>query len=105
MLSWEPLRSDRPSILRGHVGLHIARWHLRLHGCPVFHNTTSGDIWVLPPSKPVIDRDGQGRKDATGKTIFVAVVEFDDRASHAAFSRAAIRALDRYSPTWREGGR
>ena len=105
VLSWEPVRSDNPSVLKGHCSLHVPKWRLRLYGCAAFYSTTSGDSWVLPPSKAVIGRDGQVKKDAAGKAVFVPMLELDDRASTAAFSRAAVRALDIYTDgTWREGG-
>ena len=72
-------------------------------GSAALHSTTSGDSWVLPPSKPVIGRDGQVKKHAAGKTIFVGMVEFDDRDTLAMFWNAAVAALDRCDFCWRGG--
>ncbi|TIL49092.1 hypothetical protein [Mesorhizobium sp.] len=104
VLSWQAVRSDWPSVLRGHVGLHIPKWRMRLHGCAAFFRSTSGDSWISPPSKPVLEHDVV-KKDAAGKVTFIGMVEFDDRNTLAAFSRAAVAALDRYAPDWREADR
>ncbi|MGO4836810.1 hypothetical protein AB4144_31650, partial [Rhizobiaceae sp. 2RAB30] len=81
VLSWDAIHSDRPTTLRGHVGLHIPKWRLRLYGCAAFFSTVTGEAWIMPPSKPLIGRGGVVARDKSGKTIYVGCLEFDDRTS------------------------
>jgi hypothetical protein len=99
------LRFDRvgkPGVLRGFATLHLVKLRLQLFGCACF-SSDAGD-WVLPPSRAMLDRDGKVRRDG-GKPVFVPMLSWDSRAVQSAFSAAAIAALDRFDPGWREGGR
>jgi hypothetical protein len=96
-------RVDRPGVLRGHATLHLPRLRLTLFGCPVF--VSDAGKWVGLPSKPMLDRDGNVRRDGAGKPTFVPMLAWDSRTLQASFSRSAIAALDHFDPSWREGGR
>src|SRR5690348_14715484 len=54
--------------------------------------------WASPPSKPIINRDGQALKDASGRIRYQAIVEFRDKATRDRWSAAIIEALRQAHP-------
>jgi hypothetical protein len=103
VLAFDP--AGKPdSVLKGHATLHLPKIRLKLFGCACFSSVTSGDSWVLPPSRALIDRDGNVRRDANGKAVFAPMMEWDSRDIQAAFSSAAVAALDHYDSSWRTRG-
>jgi hypothetical protein len=49
--------------------------------------------WAAPPSKPQIDRDGVGMKDAAGKLKYTPIISFTSKEVRDRFSNAVIEAL------------
>ena len=92
-------RSARP-LLAAYPEVAHAPVRLRLLSLP-----TSGDSWVLPPSKPVIGKDGQVKKDTGGKAIFVRHARVR-RSGHAGRLQQGRHrcAQSIHDSTWREGG-
>lgn len=72
------------------VRLVCLGWHpvRDRYGC----DQNRDEAWIALPAKPRQEGD---------KTVFQPTVAFDDAATAAAFSRAAIVALDNYSGGWR----
>src|SRR3954452_23717786 len=89
-------RAPSPGALKGWATLHLPRFRLKLVGCACF--SANDKDWVVPPAREV------GR-DADGKPRWAPVLEWDSRDIQAAFSTAAVQALDAYCSSWREGGR
>jgi hypothetical protein len=76
--------------LRGFVDVTLPSGMV-LHRCSVF---AKGDrVWVGPPSKQVIARDGSVQKTADGKTRYEPTVSFVDRATQERWSAAVISAM------------
>jgi hypothetical protein len=63
----------------------------------VFHDVAihqQGEAaWASPASKPLLNRDGQQMKDASGKAQWVPLVTFTSRELRDRFSAATIDAL------------
>jgi hypothetical protein len=49
--------------------------------------------WAAPPSKPQIDRDGVGMKDAAGKLKYTPLISFTSKERRDRFSDAVIEAM------------
>ena len=86
--SFKPLR--RGSLL-GFVDLVIPQIRLRVREASV--HQSRGRRWVGLPAKPQIDREGRVRQDDRGKTAYVNVLQFTDKATSDGFSERAIAAL------------
>lgn len=50
-------------------------------------------LWVSPPIKAQIGRDGAVLKDDNGRTRYSAIVEFASREARDRFSRAAVDSV------------
>ena len=86
---WRPM--ERGS-LKGFITLCFAPSGLVLHDCTLHYK--DGKDWIGLPGKPQIDRDGQHRKDpATGKPLYVAVVEIQGKEARERFQAAALAAV------------
>ncbi len=57
-----------------------------------------GKNWASLPSKPIIDRDGNVKKDQNGKVQYVAILEWENREAADAFSQSVIEAVERQHP-------
>jgi hypothetical protein len=63
-----------------------------LNDC-TYHRRADGAEWIGLP-KPQLDREGQQRKDpATGKALYVPVVEIVGKEARERFQRAALAAV------------
>jgi hypothetical protein len=77
--------------LRGFVTLKLPSG-LVLKEC-TFMNSNDKE-WIGLPGKPQIDREGKVRKDAaTGKTLYVSIVDFDSKEAHDKFQDLALAAV------------
>jgi hypothetical protein len=63
----------------------------------IFHDVAihrqADAAWASPASKPLLNRDGQHTKDASGKAQWVPIVSFTSRELRDKFSTAVIDAL------------
>jgi hypothetical protein len=50
-------------------------------------------VWVAPPSKQVIGRDGAVQKDGNGKVRYEPTVSFIDRKTQERWSDQVVAAL------------
>ena len=55
--------------------------------------TGTNGPWASPPSKPMIDRDGQALREPNGKLKYSPVVDFKDKHTRERFSQAVIAAM------------
>jgi hypothetical protein len=79
--------------LQGFCTLELEPSGLALHGCTV-HRMPDGREWIGLPAKPQLDRDGQHRKvPATGKPLYVPVVEIEAKEARERFQTAALAAM------------
>jgi hypothetical protein len=86
--AFKPLRSNT---LFGFADLVIPELCLRVRDATV--HQMNGRRWVGLPAKPQINRDGVVRRDARGKILYAAVLQFIDRTAADAFSARVIGAL------------
>src|SRR5262252_6053004 len=94
MIVASDFRPMQRNTLQGFVTLMLEPSGLVLQECAVHRK--GGREWIGLPGKPQIDRDGQPRKDpATGKQLYVAIVEIPDREARARFQQAALAAVRR----------
>ena len=87
ILEWRPLR--RNSLLG------FARVELPSGMIIADVTVLTGDRgpWASPPSKPMIDRDGQAMKDSKGKIRYTPLIEFTSKEIRDRFSSAVIEAM------------
>ena len=86
-------RSMERNTLRGFVTLYLEPSGLVLNDCTL-HRMPDGRQWIGLPAKPQLDRDGQHRKDpATGKPLYVPVVEIQGKEARERFQAAALAAV------------
>jgi hypothetical protein len=76
--------------LRGFVDVHLPSG-MTLHGCTVFRKDDR--VWIGPPAKPLLNRDGTARRDANGKTVYEATVSFADRKTQDRWSDLVVGAF------------
>ena len=84
LLSFKPLIRNS---LRGLAEFELSNG-LRLIDCTVL--VSNGKAWVSLPSKPLLDQDGQHKRDVSGKLAYVPVLQWRDRGVSDRFSDAAI---------------
>ena len=88
-VGWKPLRRNT---LAGFASIRIA--DMRLTVIDVALHNKGSQRWASLPSKPIIDRDGVAKRDATsGKITYTPLLDFDSAAVRSAFSDAAIAAV------------
>jgi hypothetical protein len=89
VLSFKVMQRNTP---RGFVTVRFGSG-LTLHDCPV-HLHPNGRAWVGLPVTPIVDAEsGQLRRDGRGKTAYVAIAEWRDRAAADRFSEIVVRLL------------
>lgn len=86
--SFKPLRSHS---LVGFADLLIPEMRLRIKEASV--HESHDRRWIGLPAKPAIDRDGRVRRDERGKTAYVNILQFTDKATSDAFSERAVAAV------------
>ena len=92
MIVASDFRPMQRNTLQGFVTLTLEPSGIVLHDCAIHRK--EGREWIGLPGRPQIDRDGQPRKDsATGKQLYVAIVEIPDRDARERFQQAALAAV------------
>ena len=87
----ESFRPLRKGSLLGFADLLIVEMGLRIREASI--HQSYGRRWVGLPAKPQIDREGRLRHDDRGKTAYVNILQFTDKATSDGFSERAIAAL------------
>jgi hypothetical protein len=88
--------SYRKNTLRGFAQIEIPELRLTIRDVALHRKGEAR--WAQPPSKPVL---GEGRHiidEATGKPQYTPLLEFGDRATRDAFSRAVWAAVAELHP-------
>jgi hypothetical protein len=95
MITASDWRSISKNTLLGFVTLTLSPSGLVLKECSL-HARPDGKRWIGLPSRPQIDSEGRHRKDpATGKALWLPVVEIKDKAERERFQTAALVAIDK----------
>lgn len=92
LLAWKPITRNS---LRGFARLRLGR-ALIVSDVAVY--VSHGRRWAQLPGKPVLGPDGVAQKDSHGKTKWIPVIEWIDRATADKFSEAVIAAVEREHP-------
>ena len=80
--------------LQGFVVLTLSPSGLVLRDCALHER--DGKRWISLPSRPQLDSEGRHRKDpATGKALWLPVVEIKGKAERERFQAAALAAVDK----------
>jgi hypothetical protein len=89
----DDFRPLQKNSLQGFVNFKLLRSGLILRECSIHQK--NGRRWIGLPGKPQVTSDGCVRKDpATGKTVYLPVVEIRGRAERERFQAAALAAVD-----------
>ncbi len=62
-----------------------------LHDCAVHEK--EGRVWVAPPGRPIVDREGNLVREPNGKLRYAPTISFANRETQDRFSNTAIEAL------------
>ena len=84
---WKPRHSGT---LRGFCTVHLPSG-LTLHELSV--HTRDGSWWIMPPSKPMLSKDGTALRDAEGKIRYSPIVSFASRQARERFNTGVLNAL------------
>jgi hypothetical protein len=95
-VSIESFTPRRSNTLFGFATVTIPELHLKIHDLTVHEKNESR--WIGLPGKPIIDRDGNARRDDRGKIVYTPTLEFIDRETRDAFSAKVIAALLEFNP-------
>jgi hypothetical protein len=93
----------RPAIkgaLRGFATVELPIG-LRIRDMPVLVGRNGP--WASMPAKPQIDKAGQHKRDANGKTAYAAILEWRDRELSDRFSAAVIALIRAAHPDALDG--
>lgn len=91
----EEFKPFAKNTLRGFATIKIPNIQLRIKDVAI--HTKGESQWAAMPAKPQV-KDGRVVTDATGKAQYVNVLEFTDRRTGDAFSRAVIAAVLERNP-------
>jgi hypothetical protein len=92
ILDWKPRSSGA---LRGFADVEFPSGAI-FHEVGIFEK--NGRWWASPASKPQISREGTVLKDDRGKTKYLPVVSFVDKARRDLWSDAVVAALHAAKP-------
>jgi len=87
----EDFRPLQKNTLRGFVRARLQSG--MIIGDVAIHVGGDNKTWAAPPSKPLIDREGQVLRDADGKVRYVPLITFASRELRDRFSEAVLDAL------------
>ncbi len=98
LIEWRPLAKNS---LRGFATVEFVPLGLRIIDCPVL--VSHGRTWCALPSKLQVDSSGRQKTDATGKALYVPVLQWRNRALSDRFSTAVVSAIRRAYPDALDG--
>ena len=87
----EEFTAIRKNTLRGFAKVRLASGMI-LHDIAV-HVGSDDKAWASPPSKPMLDREGQALRDQTGKIRYSPVIGFATKEQRDRFSDAIVDAV------------
>jgi len=80
--------------LQGFCVLTLSPSGIVLRDCALHER--DGKRWISLPSRPQLDSEGRHRKDpATGKALWLPVVEIKGKAERERFQNTALAAVDK----------
>ena len=91
----EEFKPFAKNTLRGFATIKIPDIRLRIKDVALHRKGESQ--WAALPAKPQI-KDGKAVTNAEGKAQYVHILEFTDRATSDAFSRAVVDAVLKFNP-------
>lgn len=97
LLSWKSMPRNS---LRGFAKIRLGKT-LIMNDVAV--HCSHGKRWAQLPSKPLLDREGNPKREASGKLTYVPILEWTDREASDRFSEAVIAAVEREHPGQTEG--
>jgi len=88
--NWRPRESNT---LQGFCTLTLKPSGIVINECSL--HKKNGQRWIGLPGKPQLDSEGRVRKEgATGKVLYVPIVEIAGKAERERFQEAALAAVD-----------
>jgi hypothetical protein len=99
LISFRPLVKNS---LRGFCTVELLPLGLKIIDCPVL--VIHGRAWCALPAKLQVDSTGRQKTDASGKPVYVAVLQWRNREISDGFSNAVISAIRRAHPDALDGG-
>jgi hypothetical protein len=87
LVSWKRITKGN---LRGFATVELPIG-LKFVDCPVF--VSNGKAWATLPGKPLIDKEGRQKTDVNGKSAYVSILEWRDRALSTAFSDRVVELV------------
>jgi hypothetical protein len=94
MITASDWRAVTKNSLQGFCVLTLSPSGIVLRDCALHER--DGKRWVSLPSRPQLDAEGRHRKDpATGKALWLPVVEIRGKDQRERFQRAALIAVDK----------
>jgi hypothetical protein len=84
---WRPIGKNS---LRGAATIQFASGLIL---CEILVFAARGKRWAMPPSRPMVDRDGRPVKDGNGKPRYVQLIDFVDKTARSRWSEAVIAAI------------
>jgi hypothetical protein len=91
----EDFKPFAKNTLRGFATIRIPDIRLRIKDISIHVKNES--TWAALPAKPQV-KDGKVVTNAEGKAQYVNILEFADRSTSDAFSRAVVDAVLRFNP-------
>lgn len=93
MIVASDLKPIERNTLKAFLSLELRPSGLILRDCS-YHRHPDGREWIGLPAKPQIDSEGRQRKDpATGKALYVPIVEIRGKQEREKFQAAALAAV------------
>ena len=100
LVEWRPLVKNS---LRGFATVALP-CGLKIRDIPVLLGRNGP--WASLPNKPLLDNNGQQKRDANGKPAYVAILEWRDREVSDRFSSAVVELIRSQHPdAFGEGGK
>lgn len=87
----EEFSALRRNSLRGFAKIRLASGMI-LNDVAI-HVSGDNKLWAAPPSKPMLDREGQVLRDAEGKIRYVPLIAFATKEQRDRFSSLVVDAM------------
>ena len=92
ILEWKPLlRNTLQGFAKIRLGKSMSIRDVAIH-------TKDGKRWAALPSKPVLDQQGNVKRQDNGKPAYVPMIEWLDRDAADRFSDAVVAAMEAQHP-------
>lgn len=92
LIAWKAMERNS---LRGFATIRLGK-SLTIKDVTVHEN--NGKRWASFPSKPMLDSNGNTKRDDVGKVQYVPILEWADRDAKDRFSEAVVAAIEAEHP-------